>query len=222
MPLKKKLIIIGARGWGREVFHAVKHNPLLYLRIKVKGFLDSDSHALDNLKGCFPPILSSVEDYSIKPGDIFFCALGDPVQREKYSRIIENKGGKFISIISPRASVNPSATIGKGSFIDDYVLISDNVSIGKNCIVQRMSTIGHDVSIGDYVTLGADVFCGGNAKIESFCTVNVKSLISRNINVGGHSMIGAGSIVLKNVKEGSHIFGNPAQPIPFFEECYIK
>lgn len=207
------LLIIGARGWGREVYWMTQGLP----NIQVKGFLDDNPKLFSGLTGKYPPILSSVEDYIIKPKDVFFCALGDPIQREKYSNLIEERGGKFMSLISPKASIAPSVMIGDGSFIDEFVCLSDNVVIGKSCIIQRMSTLGHDVRLNNYVTIGADVFCGGAAHIGDYCTINAKSVISRNINVGDRSMIGAGSVVIKNVKEDSHLFGNPAHPIPFYD-----
>lgn len=211
----KNLIIIGARGFGREAL--LLAHKLWYKGIIVKGFLDDNPLAFEGLNGKFPPILSSVEDYIVQKNDYFFCALGDPIQRKKYSEIIENKGGKFLTIISPRASVAPTAKIGDGSFIDEYVCISDNANIGKHCIILRMATIGHDISIGDNVTIGADVFCGGGSTIGNVCTINPKAFISKQIKIGNNSIIGAGSIVVRNVSDGSHMFGNPAKKIPYMK-----
>lgn len=208
----KKLIIIGARGWGREVSWAVESNRR-YHRLKIKGFLDDDIHALDGLNGKFPPILSSVEDYEVCSGDLFFCALGDTEARKHYAEIIERKGGKFVSIIHPKASVSPNAVIGEGSFIDEYVSISDNVRLGKHTLVQRLATVGHDTKIGDYVTLGAYTFCGGNSTIGDCSTLHVRTTLLRNVNVGSNAVVGAGSVVIKKVKDGDHVFGNPAKRI---------
>lgn len=206
------LVIIGARGWGREVYWSLSSN-VSRIRISIKGFLDDDIHALDGLNGKFPPILSSVEDYQICPGDIFFCALGDPAARKKYADIIKGKGGKFYTFIHPRASISPNATIGEGSFIDEYVTVSDNVNIGKHVIVQRLSTLGHDVTVGDNVTIGAYVFCGGNSKIGDGSTLHVRSTLLRKVNVGMNAVVGAGSVVIRHVADDAHIFGNPAKKI---------
>lgn len=202
----KKLIIIGAGGWGREILWSIRGKR----NIIVKGFLDDNPNAFNGLSSQLPPILSSVEDYEIKKGDYFFCALGDPMLRKKCYEIIERKGGKFLSIISPKASICKSAKIGDGSFIDEYTCISDKVVIGKNCIVQRLATIGHDTFIEDSVTIGSGVFCGGSVKIGRCSIVNVNSTIIHSISVGENVVIGAGSVVMRNVKNGNHIFGNPA------------
>lgn len=208
----KELIIVGARGWGREVLWASRtYENDGY--IKIKGFLDSDPTVLDGLRGDFPPILCAPEDYEVQPDDIFFVALGDPIQRHKYYNIIKEKGGEFGTYISPKATVSPNATIGAGSFIDEYVSISDNAEVGEQCIVQRMTTLGHDVKVGSFSTIGANCFCGGQAKVGDFTTVNVASTILRHVNVGSNAVVGAGSVVIKGVNDGEHVFGNPAKRI---------
>ena len=205
----RNLLIIGARGWGREVLWAFRFVPDL----NIKGFLDDNIHALDGLRGDFPPIVSSVEEYEIQPDDVFFCALGDPKFRGKYANMIECKGGHFISYVSPQAIISPNAIIGEGSFIGAFSVISDNVNIGKHAIVHGMSTLGHDVKIGDFVTIEAYCFFGGYAEVGDFSSIHVRSTILRHKKIGTCASVGAASVVIRNVKDDYHVFGNPAKRI---------
>lgn len=211
----KNLIIIGARGFGREVFWLAKWP--WYKGIRVKGFLDDDSTLFSGFNRDLPPILSSVEEYEVKSNDFFFCALGDPAQRKKYSEIIKNKGGRFMSIISSKAEIAPSAKIGEGCFVDAYTVISDNVAVGDNSIFQRGAVIGHDAIVSDYVTIGTYAFCGGGSFIGSLTTINPHSTICRLARVGEDVVVGAGSVVIRNVPNHNHVFGVPAKAITFFE-----
>ena len=71
-----QLIIIGSRGWGREVFAAAKGTRAYRSgEFVIKGFLDSKTDALDGLKGTYPPILCAPEDYTIQPDDVFFGTM---------------------------------------------------------------------------------------------------------------------------------------------------
>lgn len=212
----KNLIIIGARGFGREVLWSAKWP--WYKGIKVKGFLDDDPTLFSGFNRCLPPIISSVEAYEIQSNDVFFCALGDPEQRKKYCEIIKSKGGEFISIISPKADISSSAKIGDGCFIDAYSVISDNVSVGENSIIQRGAVIGHDATISDYVTIGTYAFCGGDSFIGSLTTINPHSTICRQARVGEDAVVGAGSVVIRNVPDHNHVIGVPAKTISFFEQ----
>lgn len=209
----KNLLIIGARGWGREILWEFSTHPLYKKELSIKGFLDSDSQALDGLIGTFPPIISSVEDYKIQPDDVFFCAMGDPKWRKHYVEIIEEKGGKFISFISSDAKISLNAAIGNGSYVGNYVIISDNVAIGEQAIIHGFSTLGHDVRLGSFVTVESYSFFGGYAEIGDLTTVHVRSTILRHKKVGSNASIGAASVVIRNVKDGTSVFGNPAKII---------
>lgn len=207
----KNLIIIGARGWGREVLWSFQ---MSYSdQYNFKGFLDSKADALDDLIGDFPPILSSVEDYVVEPDDIFFCALGDPYWRKHYAEIIEAKGGKFATYVSPCAIISPNTEIGEGTYIGSNTLVSDNVSIGKHVMVHGLCTLGHDVTIGNYVSIEAYSFFGGNSSVGDYSSIHVRSTIISHKSVGENASVGAGSVVIRKVKDGVHVFGNPATKI---------
>lgn len=208
----KNLLIIGARGWGREVLFSFKYHPSR-TDINIKGFLDDNTHALDGLKGEFPPIISSVEEYIVQPDDVFFCALGDPDARKKYVDMIECKGGRFVSYLSPQALINPNAIIGDGSYIAAHTYVSDNVVIGKHTVIHSLSTLGHDVKIGDFVSIEAYCFFGGYVEVGDLSTIHVRSTIIRHKKVGVHVSVGASSVVMRNVKDNLHVFGNPAKRI---------
>ena len=208
----KNLLIIGARGWGREVCWYFKNEPT-DKDIRIKGFLDSDKHALDGYKGDYPPIISDVESYVIQPDDVFFCALGDPKYRKFYSEIIEKKGGRFVTYISPRAFVYPNTTIGEGSFICWNTVITDNVVIGRHVMIHGLTSIGHDVKVGNYTSIESYCFLGGFAEVGDMCIIHVRSSIIRHKKIGNSVTVGAHSLVIRNVKDGESVFGSPATRI---------
>lgn len=210
----KHLVIIGARGWGREIYFAAR-STVAYNEgeFDIKGFLDDKADALDGLKGDFPPILGSVESYNIQDDDVFFCAMGDPHWRNHYAEIISEKGGHFISLISPTARINPTAIIGEGTIIGNYSLVSDNVVIGHHCILQCYDDLGHDVMVGDFATLESYVFMGGYAKLGNMSVMHTKASVIPHKSVGNNCVVGINSVVMKNVKDGLHVFGCPAVKI---------
>lgn len=210
----KHLLIIGARGWGREVY-ATFINSRMYEQgdYKVKGFLDDNSHALVGLKGEWPPIIGSVEEYEIQPDDVFFCAMGDAHWRKHYAEIISSKGGHFINIIDRLAWISPSAILGEGIYIGPLTMISANVSIGNHAMIQAYSNIGHDVTIGNYASLESYVFMGGYSSLGELSTMHTKSSIIPHKSVGKGCVVGFGSVVMRHIKDGLHVFGNPASKI---------
>lgn len=207
----KHLIIIGARGWGREVYAGAKcTKEYLSGEYDIKGFLDDKADALDGLRGEYPPILGPVETYQVQKDDVFFCALGDSHWRKHYTEIIENKGGKFISLIHAQAKVSSTAIIEDGVFIGPFNIISDNVHVGKGTMIQTFCNFGHDSFIGEFASIESYVFLGGYAKVGGLSTLHTKSSIIPHKSVGAECVVGINSVVMRNFKEGAHVFGNPA------------
>lgn len=212
----KHLIIVGARGWGREVYAAaIQTKAYRKGEYDVKGFLDSKFDAFDGLKGDFPPIICAPEDYQIQENDVFFIALGEPKWRKYYAEMMEKKGAEFISIISNNAFINPTAQIGAGSFIARLSVISDNVTLGKHTIVHVFSDLGHDAKVGDYSTIEAYCFMGGFSEVGSESVIHVRSTLIRKKKIGNKVEVGASSVVMRNVKDEDHVFGIPAQKIKY-------
>lgn len=212
----KHLIIVGARGWGREVYaSAIYTESYKNGEYDIKGFLDSKADAFDGLKGEYPPILASPEDYQIQEDDVFFIALGEPKWRKHYAELIERKGGIFMSIICSGAFVNPSAAIGPGSFVSGWSCISDNVVLGKHTIIHVFSDLGHDVKVGDYSVIEAYSFLGGYAEVGSESVMHVRSTLIRHKKIGNNVEVGSSSVVMRNVADGLHVFGNPAKKIEY-------
>lgn len=212
----KHLIIIGARGWGREVYAAALGTKAYKDgEFTIKGFLDSKSDALDGLKGDYPPILGAPETYEIQEDDVFFVAMGEPKWRKYYAEMMEQKGAKFISIICAGAYINPTATIGEGSFVAGWSCVSDNVVLGKHTIVHTFCDLGHDARVGDYASIEAYSFLGGYAEMGNESVMHVRSTLIRHKKIGNNVEVGSCSVVMRNIKDGLHVFGNPAQKIDF-------
>lgn len=212
----KHLIIIGARGWGREVYAAALSTKAYKDgEFTIKGFLDSKADALKGLKGDYPPILGAPETYEIHEDDFFFVAMGKPKWRKYYADMMEQKGAKFLSIICNNAFVNSTATIGEGAFVSDWCVISDNVVLGKHTMVHSFATLGHDAKVGDYSSIEAYSFLGGYAEMGHESVMHVRSTLIAHKKIGNQVSVGSCSVVMRNIKDGLHVFGNPAQKIDF-------
>lgn len=206
------LYIIGARGCGRETYNLFMECKPTLGDIECVGFLDDKKDALDGFHN-YPPIVSTVQDFNLGEDDVFICALGDPKWVKYYTELIESKGGKFISLISPLAYVGPNTEIGTGTQVYAWCYISCDAKIGKNCYFGSFSAIGHDVNIGDNCHFGSHSFVGGRAKIGNNVTIHPRVNIIPDKTIKSDAVLGVGSVVIRNVGEGVTVFGNPAKRI---------
>lgn len=210
----KHLLIIGARGWGREIFNMIPECLGYGKEFEVKGFLDDKADALNGMSG-YPPIIDSVENYEIQEDDVFICALGDAHWKKYYAEIIMNKGGKFINIIHNTASIGRNTQIGLGCIITNNVGISCDITIGDFVTFQSYTIIGHDARIGNYCHLGCRSFMGGYSVLGDTTTIQTNSIVLPHVIIGKNCMVGAGSVVIKKVKDDTTVYGNPATILKF-------
>lgn len=205
----KKLYIIGARGFGREVYNLAKETKEYLKEYEIVGFLDDKTNALEGYNG-YPPIISSVESFSPKENDVFICALGEVEYKKKYANIILEKGGEFINLIHKDAYISQNLKIGKGCIIHAYTRISCDIEIGDFNTFQPFSVIGHDVKIGSYCHFNTYAFIGGFVEIGNNVTLHTGAIIHPHKKVRDSSTVGAGAVVIRNVQENATVYGNPA------------
>lgn len=203
------LIIIGARGFGREIFNLAKDCIAAGADFAIKCYLDDKSDALQGYKN-YPPILSSVEDYEVQPEDVFVCALGDVRYKRLYVEKILAKGGRFISLIHPSLQQWQNTTWGEGCIALRNVVVSCDVTIGNFVTLMDNCIIGHDARIGDWSSVGAATMMAGFSSIGSMVTLHPHVELLPHKSVADNATVGAGSVVLRNVKEGITVFGVPA------------
>jgi len=212
--MKKSLIIIGARGFGREAYNAFDSFHRDDDEWIVKGFLDSQKDILNGYSG-YPPIIGSPETYEIQAEDRFFCAMGDVQWRKHYVDLIASRGGIFTSIISPNCHIERNSKLGEGCYIDSDVYISCDINIGDFTYIFRYSVLGHDVEVGHYCHLGAYSFMGGFSKIEDLATLHPGARVLPHKIVGRQAIVGAGSVVIRNVPANTTVIGIPAKKIVY-------
>jgi len=70
--------------------------------------------------------------------------------------------------------------------------------------------LGHDVAIKESCLLPAGSILAGGVTLNENCFVGIGSRITPLITVGKNVMISAGAIVVKDVKDNSHVLGNVA------------
>lgn len=210
----KHLLIIGARGWGREVYNTLPYCLGYGTEYVVKGFLDDKADALEGMPG-YPPIIDSVEHYEPQEDDVFTCALGDARWKKHYVEIVLEKGGKFINIIHETVNLGRNTSIGQGCIIFDQVGVSCDIRIGDFVTFQACSIVGHDAIIGDYCHLGTRSFMGGGTVLGAMTTIQTNSIILPHVRVGEGCMVGAGAVVIKKVKDGDTVYGNPAKVLKY-------
>lgn len=133
-----------------------------------------------------------------------------PLIREKLFNYYFNIGFNFETIISSKANISKSASIGIGSIIQDGVNISANTSIGIFNKLNSGSNVMHDCKIGDFVTIAPNAVVLGRIEVGKNTYIGANSTILPNTIIGDNVIVGAGAVVTKNINRDIIVKGNPA------------
>ena len=209
----KHLLIIGARGFGREVYHSAIDSIGYGKVFDIKGYLDDKQDALDGFEG-YPPIIGPVEAYQPEGDDVFVCALGDVNWKKHYVQIIEQKGGNFISLIHNTAYVAPTAKLGKGCLLLAGARLQSDALLGNFVTMQPYSLLAHDLIAGDFCHFNCNAFTGGGVVIGEMVTVHTGGMVMPHIHIGDDAVVGAGCVVSRDVPSNMTVFGNPCRILP--------
>ena len=121
---------------------------------------------------------------------------------------------KYFTYIHPTALImGKDVTIGEGSFIGAYSILTTNIKIGKHSILNRGNQIGHDCRIGDYFSAMPNSVVGGNVDITDRVYIGSCSNIREKIKINSNCKIGMNAAVVKDIEEPGIYVGVPANKI---------
>lgn len=211
----KDIAVYGAGGFGREVACLVRiiNESLPKPRWNFIGFFD-DNDALKGTSNEYGEILGGIKELNewARPIDIVI-AIGSPQVVKKVAGRIVNPLVSFPNIIAPNVQCldEKNVRMGKGNVICSGCLISCNVEIGDFNILNGFIPVGHDARIGNYNVIMPSCNISGGVEFGECNFMGVKSVVLQYLKVGSNVKIGAGSILMKNAKDGHLYVGVPAQ-----------
>lgn len=205
----KQLIIIGAGGMGRTLNDMARESTGYGTEYEIKGFIDDNLSALDGYKN-YPPMLGTVQDYAPTPDEVFVCSIGGLARKKCMEEIIA-RGGKFLTMIHKTARIGTNVQVGEGTIIGAYTTLGADVKVGKYNLIQSYTVIGHDSRIGDWNRIDTHVTLVGGTIMENEAVIYSSAMINHNVTIENNARVAACSFVIRKVKSGTTVVGNPAK-----------
>lgn len=213
----KDIAIFGAGGFGREVACLIRliNERLNEPRWNLIGFFD-DNEGIKGTSNEYGKVLGGMETLNSwkTPLDIAI-AVGNPQVVRKIAEGINNSLVDFPNIIAPSVTWLDKSNVrmGKGNLLCSGCLVSCNIEIGNFNIFNGYIPIGHDTTIGNYNVIMPSCNISGGIIMGDCNFMGVKSVVLQYLKIGNNTRIGAGSVVMRNTKDGYLYIGIPAQKL---------
>lgn len=114
---------------------------------------------------------------------------------------------------SGRVQIGSNVLISSGVLIGRALYSYGVTAIGDNCFIGANVGIGHNSIIEDNCEICANTALGGYCEIGQNSKLYMSVTVANALKIGANATINVGSVVIRNVKEGKTLFGNPAREI---------
>jgi sugar O-acyltransferase (sialic acid O-acetyltransferase NeuD family) len=208
--LKKRLYILGAGGFAKEVYFLAKEIGLY----EIAAFVDLHAGEPIAFAEGSVPVIADADFESTQASNVCLAmGIGDP-------KIIERLGLKYANRFEFPNLVHPSVIgdfpnirMGKGNIVTANVVFTTHITIGDFNIFNLNATVGHDVQIGNGNVINPTVNISGGVMMGNYNLVGVSSVILQYIKIASYAVIGACAFVNKDVESNVTVVGIPAKKI---------
>lgn len=207
--MPSSLYILGAGGFGRELFHWLRQHPDCGKAWQIAGFLDDNAEALKGFDYT-PGVVGSVMGYKPKPGDLLVCSLSQPKVKRPVVEDLLRRGAEFLTFVHPTAVIGGNVRLGRGTVICPGAIVTCDVTLGDFVMLNVKTTIGHDAKVGHFTTTNSHVDITGFCKVGEGVLFGSHAHLIPHSKVGDNAVVGAGACVITEVAPGTTVVGNPA------------
>jgi acetyltransferase-like isoleucine patch superfamily enzyme len=123
--------------------------------------------------------------------------------------------------VRERARIGSDSAVGRGSSVDNDVVIGDRVRIQTDCYLTAFSTVEDDVFIGPGVFTYNDNTMGRHEKgaaltgavLRRASRIGGAARILPGVEVGEEAFVATGAVVTRNVAPRTLVMGVPAKKV---------
>ncbi len=212
MNKDKKIYILGAGGFARELYSYLADDNFQHKGFKLAGFLSDNAEDLDGFS-CRFKVEGNIKHETLNKNAVLLMGVTDCALKQELYEFYHARGYQFLTYIHHSAFVGHDVTVGEGAVLKRLTSFTTNINIGKCVTVNGYSGMGHDAAIGDFSTVSAHCDITGYVMVGERVMIGSGVTIIPKRKIANDATLGAGSVVITNVKAGTTVFGNPAKKI---------
>lgn len=179
---KKKLLVVGAGGFGRVVSELARESYDC-------AFVDDGVEVGTDV--CGVPVVGRVDDLRGLFAEYkeLVVVIGNNEVRERIYDAAKEIGYGFPSLISPSAYVSPYAKLGWGCVVLNNALVQNGAVVGNGVLLNPGVEIHHDSAVDDYCLVYT------NSVVRTYAHVGIGVRIGSNVTVCNNAVVPDGADV---------------------------
>lgn len=210
----KKLIIIGAGDFGREVSWVAERMNAVTPTWELLGFVDDTPDKQGAVVDGYP-VLGPVSALgAITEETWVVCSIGTGrTRRRVMERVLENPALKAATLIDPSAIVGRNAGVGEGCVVCAGTVLAISSQLADHVIVNLNCTIGHDTVLEPFCTVHPGSNLSGKVHVGACTDIGTGTKVIQGKIICPGCVLGAGAVVVKDITEPGTYVGIPARRI---------
>jgi len=208
----KRLLIVGAGGFGREMFVWCSQHPDCGRVWSIGGFLDERA---DTLAGFDYPvgIVGGIDDFRPGSDDLLVCALGQPATKRRVCARLLERGAKFLTFVHPSVMLGRNVSLGRGAVLCPGVVLTCDIFLDDFVMINVSASAGHDVRVGAWTTVSGHSDITGHCRVGEGVFFGSHATVIPGRKIGDRAVVAAGSVIITHVRPGVTMVGNPARAL---------
>ena len=208
------LFIIGAGGFGREVFSIIAALQASGRWPAPIGFIDDvpSPTDLERVAILGSEVVGSVDDL-IRRTEPFSAvlAIGAPSARRDIARRLSQSPVTFPVLVHPDATMGCDVRLAEGVVVAAGSRLSTNIEVGRHVHIDQNAVVGHDCTLGDFSRLNPQACVSGAVTIGRGALVGANATVLQGLDVGEDAIVGAGAVVTHAVPSTTTVKCVPAR-----------
>lgn len=208
------LFIIGAGGFGREVFSIIEALEASGSLPRPTGFIDDAPTAadLERVHVLGSQVVGSVDDLirRTKPFSAVL-AIGSASARRTIAHRLSHSPVTFPVLVHPDATMGRDVRLAEGVVVAAGGRLSTNIEVGRHVHIDQNAVVGHDCNLGDFSRPNPQACVSGAVTIGRGALVGANATVLQGLDVGDDAIVGAGAVAVRDVPPSATVIGIPAR-----------
>jgi acetyltransferase EpsM len=196
-----RLVIYGGGGHAKSLIDLIRSEGKYQIVGVLDDHLPAGSRVLDVEVLGDGELLPSLRRKGIGQAVNAVGGIGSITPRLEVFQKIAGARLTCVTVVHPRAFIEPTAMINLGCQIFFNAYLGSDVLVGSGCIVNTGAIISHDCVLKDYVNISPGAILAGAVTVGERSLIGMGVTINLGVKIGAGARVGNSAVVKADVPE---------------------